>query len=258
MAQIQVLIMDSKDRFATAVATLLNPHSRYNIGTYKERSQHLCLKMFYEPNCEYHEVPFGGYIADILNSQGITEIQTAGFRALHDKLAVFLDSYPVTVVYPVNEKKRICWTDPDSGEISCGRYATYPRAKYRIIAELLSIVDHFGDKNLEVHVASLRSSQYKLLDGYGNDRKKKATKIDTVPDELLDITVLRDGSDLRSFLPFEVGERLTLKDISSKLGLCRIPLWRAVKFLTITEILVPFDKIGKSIIYEVTDENSFI
>ncbi len=247
--------MNDKDRFARAKESLENPHLRYNIGTYKERSQHLLLKLFYEPDTGFHEVPFQGYIADILNEKGITEIQTVGFRALHDKLAVFLPAHMVTVVYPVSEKNRICWTDPESGDIEFGRYATYPKKKFAILSELLSIVDYFGEPQLCVHLVTMKTSQYKVKDGYGKDKKKRATKIDTVPEELIEIKELRDSDDIRALLPFKAGDKLTAKDIGKTLGLSRIRLWKAIKFLTITEILVQSGKKGNSIIYEITAEN---
>ena len=247
--------MNDKDRFARAKESLENPHLRYNIGTYMERSQHLLLKLFYESDIGFHEVPFQGYIADILNDKGITEIQTVGFRALHDKLAVFLPSYPVTVAYPVCEKKRIMWTDPDSGDVECGRYTTYPRKKYAILSELLSIVEYFGDPRLTVHLVSMAVSQYKVKDGYGKDKKLRATTLDTGPEELIDMTGLKDADDIRRLLPFKAGDKLLTKDISKALGLTRVRLWKAIKFLTITEILVQTGKKGNGIIYEVTAEN---
>lgn len=247
--------MNDKDRFARAKELLENPHLRYNIGTYKEGSQHLLLKLFYESDIGCHEVPFQGYIADILNDKGITEIQTVGFRALHDKLAVFLPAYPVTVAFPVSEKKRIMWTDPESGDVECGRFTTYPKKKFAVLSELLSIVEHFGDPRLCIHMVSMSVSQYKARDGYGKDKKKRATKLDTVPEELLSVTVLRDADDIRRILPFNSGDSLCIKDISKALGLTRVRLWRAIKFLTITEILVQTGKKGNSIIYEVTAEN---
>ncbi len=248
--------MNDKDRFARAKESLDNPHLRYNIGTYKERSQHLLLKLFYEPDIGFHEVPFQGYIADILNEKGITEIQTVGFRALHDKLAVFLPVHKVTVVYPVCEKKRIMWTDPESGDIECGRYTTYPKKKFAILSELLAIADHFGAPGLSIHMFIMMASQYKVKDGYGADKKKRATKLDTVPEELIEIKELRDSDDIRRILPFKAGDKLTAKEIGKALGLSRIRLWRAIKFLTITEILVDIGKKGNSIIYEMTAENN--
>lgn len=243
--------MTDQERFNAAKSCLDLPHCRYNIGTYKERTQHLLLKLFFEPDVSNHEVSIDGYIADILNDHGITEIQTAGFRALHGKLAVFLPKVPVRIVYPVALKKRTRWVDPDSGEATDGRYATYPKAVFRILSELLAIIDYFGEPGLSVEVIMLASSQYKLLDGYGPDRKRRATKIDTVPEELLNRIVLRNADDVRGMLPFTAGERITSGDISSRLALKRMALWRAVKFLTITEIIAPVDKKGNSIIYKV-------
>lgn len=244
--------MTDQERFAIAKQSLDSSHLRYNIGTYMERSQHLLLKLFYEPDISYHEVPFEGYIADILNNDGITEIQTVGFRALHDKLTVFLPHYPVRVVYPVDTKNRICWIDPDSGESTYSRLATYKKERYKILPELLHISDMFGCSGLSVELASMSVSTHKLLDGYGKDRKRRATKKDVVPEELIEITVLRNSDDIRDLLPFEKGQRLTSKEIGEALGLNRRKLWMAIKFLCITEVLIQVDKKGNSIIYEMT------
>ena len=247
----QSIDMTAYDRFDLARKNLENPHDRFNIGTYKEGSQHLLLQLFYEPDIAYHEVPFEGYIADVLNEKGITEIQTVGFRALRDKLAVFLKKYPVTVAFPVSERKRIVWVDTETGESSQGRYSTYFKAKYKLLPELLSVADYFGEPGLSIQIVSMKVSQYKALDGYGKDKKKKATKLDTVPDELLSITVIKDADDIRGLLPFKKGEKLTSADISKALGLRKIPLWKAIKLLTIIEVIAPVGKKGNSIIYEV-------
>ena len=125
---------------------------------------------------------------------------------------------------------------------------------YGILSELLAIVDNFGEEGLSVHLVSMAVSQYKALDGYGKDKKKRATKLDTVPEELISVTVLKDADDIRRILPFSAGERLCTKDISKALGLTRVRLWKAIKFLTITEILTEVGKKGNGIIYEVTPE----
>lgn len=243
--------MTDKDLFVTVKRSLEDHCSGYNIGTYNEQTQHLLLKLFYESDINCHEVSYAGYIADILNDKGIFEIQTVGFRALHDKLAVYLSSYPVTVVYPVSYRQRICWIDPETGESSVGRYTTYPKAKYKLIAELLSLLPIFPNEKLSIHVVSMDVSRHKLLDGYGTDKKKRATKLDTVPDELLDITVIKDIDDIRDFLPFCSGDIITSNNISEALGLRRRQLWRAIKFLTLTKLIVPEGKNGNAILYRV-------
>ena len=89
----------SAARFAAAREVLLQNHERYNIGTYRERSQHLILKHYFEPDSDRHEIPLEGYIADIYSEAGVIEIQTSSFGALQSKLEAFLRNYPVTLVY---------------------------------------------------------------------------------------------------------------------------------------------------------------
>lgn len=228
-------------------------HGRYNIGTYKERSQHLVLKNYFEENTGFHEVPVGGYIADIKKDNDITEIQTPGFGSMRRKLEAFsaLD-YSVTVVYPAPVRQRIVWIDPETGERTEGRLINRPKAIYKLLPELLYISDFIGNERICVRAVSLCSESVRLLDGFGDDRKKRATKLDTVPVEILDITDIRNADTLRTLLPFNIGQKLKSGDISKLLSLSRRNLWAAIKLLVKLEILIPSAKEGNSIVYTVT------
>lgn len=228
-------------------------HGRYNIGTYKERSQHLVLKNYFEKNTGFHEVPVGGYIADIKKGNDITEIQTSGFGSMRRKLEAFsaLD-YSVTVVYPAPVRQRIVWIDPETGERTEGRLINRPKAIYKLLPELLHISDFIGNERICVRAVSLCSESVRLLDGFGDDRKKRATKLDTVPVEILDITDIRNADTLRTLLPFNKGQKLKSGDISKLLSLSRRNLWAAIKLLVKLEILIPSTKEGNSIVYTVT------
>ena len=98
------------DRFDKARAAMLES-IRHNkgIGTLSEKTVHGMFKLFYEPDEDKHEVAVDGYFADICNENGIIEIQNGNFNKIRDKLMIFLNHYPVTVVYPlpyyVNYKK---------------------------------------------------------------------------------------------------------------------------------------------------------
>ena len=61
------------------------------IGTYKERTLHAVLKKFFEPDESKHEIKYKGYIADIINDNGISEIQTTAFHKMRKKLECFLE-----------------------------------------------------------------------------------------------------------------------------------------------------------------------
>ena len=86
------------------------------IGTLGERTLHAVLKHYCEPTESFHEVRVGGFVADIANENGITEIQTRRFDKLRGKLAYFLPFTNVTVVYPIAAVKWIVWIDGDTGE----------------------------------------------------------------------------------------------------------------------------------------------
>ena len=91
------------------------------IGTLGEKRLHRVLKTYFEPRAACREQPFAGYVADILNEEGVTEVQTRNYGALRKKLDAFLPLGPVRVVCPLPARKWISWVDPATGEISARR-----------------------------------------------------------------------------------------------------------------------------------------
>ena len=87
-----------------------------SIGTYMERTLHAELKRLLEPDETRHEVRYKGYIADILNEDGIIEVQTRSFERLRGKLSCFLADVRVTLVFPAVRQKWLVWVDPETGE----------------------------------------------------------------------------------------------------------------------------------------------
>ena len=249
------MISPDGQRFSAARTVLLENHNRYNIGTYRERSQHLILKHYVEPDRTRHEVPLEGYIADICNDTGVVEIQTSGFGALRGKLEAFLRGHSVTLVYPSAIKKRTLWTDPDTGEIFPGSYRKSKRGRFNILSELCSISAYFPHPNLRVLNFLTVASDYRLLDGFGKDRKGRATKTDTVPDELLEIVLIKDKKDILKMLPFSIGDSITNAELSKTFGMRGRRLWKAVKFLENAEIIRRSGKRGNAILYTVAEMN---
>ena len=102
-----------------AVAKILSrEHEIHGIGTLGEKTLHAVVKLYIEPDEDYHEVPLEGYVADIFREGKIFEIQTANFNVLRNKLKAFLPLYKVTIVYPVAASKWIRWMDKETGEIT--------------------------------------------------------------------------------------------------------------------------------------------
>ncbi|MFR1214868.1 MAG: hypothetical protein ACLSCV_09370 [Acutalibacteraceae bacterium] len=78
---------------------------RGSIGLLGEKVLHAGLKLYFEPNPDFHEVKINGFVADICNAKGIIEIQTRNLGKLKRKLEVFLEQMPVTIVYPIAHTK---------------------------------------------------------------------------------------------------------------------------------------------------------
>ena len=80
-----------KQRFREAKEKVLGEERlRASIGTLSEKTTHMVLKNYYEPDVDKQEIPIGNYVADIFTGQEIIEIQSAGFGKMRDKLDAFL------------------------------------------------------------------------------------------------------------------------------------------------------------------------
>ena len=90
---------------------------RSGIGTLGEKTLHAVLKNYFEPHKENQEIRIGSFIADIVNENGVIEIQTRQFNKLLRKLENFLEYCNVTIVYPIPQIKYLSWIDTETGEI---------------------------------------------------------------------------------------------------------------------------------------------
>lgn len=174
---------------------------RNGIGTLGEKTLHALLKNYFEPDEAKQEIRMGSYYADIFTGEQIIEVQTRQFNRLRDKLAVFLEEYPVTVVYPVLGKKWLYWLDKESGEVSPGRVSPRKGSVYEVCVELYRIKQYLKHPNLRVHVLVLEAEEYKYLDGWGKNKKKGASKYDRIPTRIMDELCIESLQDYKAFLP---------------------------------------------------------
>ena len=205
--------MIDSSRFSNALARVsAEEELSTGIGTLSERSIHKVLKLYYEPNTDNHEIEVSGSVADILNSDGITEIQRANFSYLVPKLRRFLPEYNVTLVYPIIGRKNLSWLNPMTGELTEKRRCPGGKTVYDTAYELYKIRDFLGDSRLTVKVVILECDVYKKLDGYGKDRKKHASLIESKPRRIIEEITLKSASDYRIFLPDGLGGDFTAED----------------------------------------------
>ena len=226
------------------------------IGTLAEKTIHSVLKHFYAGASEFEErrvlPPAGrgsGFVADVARPDGIFEIQTRHFYLLKKKLHAFLAVSPVTIVYPVVYRKTLRWVDPDDGTVSKARRTGKSDFGHRVLAELYSLGESFPREGLSVKLVLLDVEEFKLLDGYGKDRKIRASRNDGFPQELVAEVDLRTPADYAYFLPDTLPEEFTSADYAACCNLHRDLAQTCVRVLTALGALERTGTSGRNYVY---------
>ncbi len=228
---------------------LLSARRDGGIGTLGEKLVHRALKLYVEPREECHEIPFEGFVADIMNEQGITEIQTRGFSRLQNKLSAFLSKGPVTLVYPVITEKQIYWFDGETGEISPPKKSTKRGRASDVFSELAGIEDFIFHDRLTLRLMFITAEEYRLLDGRGAERKAGATKMDIIPTALTDERCFTCTDDLRALVP-ELPSPFTAKDFMKALRLRGIRASITLRFVLRLGLIKRVGKRANAYLYE--------
>ena len=234
------------------------------IGTLAEKTIHSVLKHFYAGVPEYEErrvlPPAGrgsGFVADVARPDGIFEVQTRHFYLMKRKITAFLMVSPVTIVYPVVFRKTLRWVDPEDGTVSAPRRTGKLNFGHRVLAELYSLGDLFPCEGLSVRLALLDVEEYKILDGYGPDRKIRASRSDGFPQELVAEVELRTPADYAYFLPATLPEEFTSADYAAACTLPRGIAQTCVRVLTNLGVLTRVPSGGRGYLYRRSAEASF-
>lgn len=223
------------------------------IGTLGEKTLHAVLKRYIEPDVSKHEIKIGGFYADIADSGRITEIQTGSFYPLCKKLDQMLVSYKVTVVHPIAVNRYICWLDPSGGALVSRRKSPRKGRIYDVLRQLYYIRDMLCDPGLSIKLVLIDLEEYRLLDGYGESRKGRATKYEKIPVSLLDEIDFTDRRDYMMLLPPSLPDLFTAKELASCLGVSSFVSYLAIKVFLETGCIAPAGKIGRSAAYRICD-----
>lgn len=221
---------------------LISERERIGIGTQSEKSMHAILKRYFENDPQYHEIKVGRQIADIKREDEIIEIQTRELYRLKKKLSTFLVENRVTVVYPVIAKKRLFWLEPATGEVTSSRKSSKGGKAVDALAELYGLREYLNHPNFHFCVMLLEVNEYRMLDGYGKDRKKRATKVDILPYALQDEMYFYQAEDYKLFLSEALPPQFTSKDYGKTMN---CPLWIAQRALNVLSLLHLIREVGK-------------
>ena len=230
-------------RFESAKDKIINvDRQRFGIGTLSEKTLHAILKNYYEPDQDKHEIPIDRYVADIFTGEEIIEIQTAQFNRMRDKMNAFLPLYPVTIVYPIPREKWLYWVDPETGTISEGRKSPKKGNEYTAFAELYKIKQYLKEPNLKLKFVLIDVDEYKLLNGWGSQKKNNASKYDRIPRQIYKEVLIERKEDYMQFIPYELEDHFTSKTFGQA---AHIPRELATVVLNILDYMEVVERIGR-------------
>ena len=245
-----------KKKFQNACEQVIaRGRAEMGIGSLGEKYMHLILKNFICENTDCHEVGQGRYFADVLVEDTVYEIQTGGYYPLKKKLQYYLSESEkrVVIVTPVVRRKRLIWVDPEDGSVTEGRRATVPHAWIKILREMYWLCGELDFDRVSFWFPVVSVDEYRKRDGFGKDKKIKATKIEKIPRELLDIEEVTCAEDVaRLFLPAELPERFTAAEFSRRTGARRLTLSSCIHALENLRVIEKDGKIGSAAAYKIT------
>jgi len=217
------------------------------IGTLGERSLHAYVKQHYEPTGEYHEIPVGRFVADILRPDGeIIEVQTQGFDRLRDKLAAFLPEHIVTVVYPIAHMKLVAWLDMETGEVLREKRSPKKWSAYDAFSELYKIKALLHEPNLRLRILLLDVTEYRCAT---KQNRKGYSRLNTIPHSVVSEMLIESSADFAKLVPPSLPDEFTSFDYA-KASRLRVPdAQTAVNVLAHVGVLTRVGKDGRRILY---------
>lgn len=241
-------------RFLAALHRIVGKkHDDKGIGTLAEKTVHGVLKNFYEPDEDRQEVALDGYFADIYNDEGVIEIQTGSFNRLREKLAVFLNQYPVTVVYPMPCNKWVSWIDTQTGAVGGRRKSPRHFNRYDAFFELYKIKPFLTNANIRVHLVLMDMEELKLLNGWSSNKKRGAKRFDRIPLGIREIITLEQPEDYMQFIPYELEDAFTSSQFSAACKISSDTSRCALNILYAVGTVRRIGKRGNSYLYEVCE-----
>ncbi len=219
------------------------------IGELNEKSLHAALKLLFSCGESSQEIKIGTHYADVLRDDGIFEIQTRSLFRLKPKLTAFLLQYPVTVVYPIVHKKRTSWIDPDTGELIKETKSTRKGSFYHGIKELSSLADLIGTDGLSFLLLLVDIDEIKLRDGYGKDKKRRATIKDKLPTDLAGAMLIKSRADCKRLLPPSLPPLFSSEELRKALGIHKNHVGYALSFFQKVGLIEQDHKEGRRVIY---------
>ncbi|MCQ2414079.1 MAG: hypothetical protein MJ082_04725 [Clostridia bacterium] len=224
------------------------------IGTLGEKALHRIIKLTAEPDESRHEIKVAGCVADVLNEDGITEIQTANFSHLLPKLPKFLPLCPVHIAYPSPNER---WIDPETGEMTERRRSPKKGSIADAFRELYTVRNCLLDERLTLSLVFLNVEDYRLRNGWDKTGKRGSHKVERLPLSIERQITLKTADDYRAvFLPADLPRPFTVGQYRKYWHTTYRAAYTGIRILTDLHLLERIGKQGREYLFSDASENS--
>lgn len=238
------------------------------IGTLREKRLHAIVKRYISEDVTTHEIPVRDLlsddlnpakstkiVADVLVNHHIYEVQTGGFYPLKKKIQWYLDHTDcnITVVHPMAGIKYLSWIDPAGGQVvSRNKYNKRGRVK-DVAGELYWLSDFIKNPRFSLRILFLEIEEFRLLDGYGKEKKSRASHYERFPTTLLGDVRLYEPEDYAFyFLPESLNHTpFTAAEYTKATGIRGKAAYSLLHLMVDMGLLSEGEKIGRSMSFSV-------
>ncbi len=217
----------------------------------QETSLHAALKEWYAQDEGRLEVLIEGYLVDVLRGDLLIEIQTRHFHALKTKLAALLEHHPVRLVHPIPLEKWIV-NLPVTGDEPISRRKSPRRGRIQdLFYELIRIPDLINNPNFSLEILFIQEEEVRRADGLGSWRRKGKSIVDRRLVAVLDRRLFSTPDDFRTFLPDDLLQPFTVRQLANASGLDRPMAHKLAYCLRAMGVIAITGKHGHSFLYTV-------
>ena len=211
------------------------------ININNEKSLHSSIKEWYAVPGDRLEVKVDKYIIDLVREDSLIEIQTRNFSAIGNKLRDLVKYNKVMLVHPIAIEKYIVMIEGSEQVIS--RRKSPKKGKLTdLFDELVRIPDLMGSDNFILEILMTKEEEIRCKDGKGSWRRKGISIVDRKLLEVTEKITFTEEKDFLRFLPEELPEKFTNKDLAKTL---KITVFKARKITYCFRKMKIIKEVGK-------------
>jgi len=193
------------------------------INLQNEGALHAALKQWCAQPGDLREARVDGAIIDIVRGDPaagglLIEVQTRQLGAIGAKLRRLAAQHRVTLVYPIALEKWIVVTAPDGAVLRRRRSPKRGRL-LDLFDELVRIADLATQPNFALEVLLIREEEARCDDGRGSWRRKGISIEERRLLDVVERVTLRGAEDYRRFLPPDLPQPFSNRDLAAQLDL---------------------------------------